>query len=226
MHDLHRMRGKILTRGRIVLACGIGLSFILVVMSVYFYNLLVSYQQDVLKEGSKIDSLLQRRRNISLNLARTVRDYAIHEKGVFGHVSDVRASSQASSRRKDDKAAVAGPAGEKPRAEGVLDEMLALLEGSAAGGLIADDRLAGLLAVAERYPDLKLSENFRRFMDALIETEKDLSDARMKYAEVVNTYTTQLRTFPCRMFGYVYGFESLPYYEADTEAKSFRVVEY
>ena len=212
-----------------MLACGIGLVLIFAVMSVYFYNVLVTNEQDVLKEGSKIDSLLQRRRNISLNLARTVRDYAIHEKGVFGHVSDVRSSSNPSSKRKDDKAAAAKPAGDASgasRSQGVIGEIIALLEGSAAGSLIADDRLAGLLAVAERYPDLKLSENFRHFMEALVETEKDLCDARMHYAEVVNRYTTQMKTFPCKMFGHIYGFEPLPYYVADIEAKSFKVVEY
>ena len=84
----------------------------------------------------------------------------------------------------------------------------------------------GLVAVAESYPDLKLSENFRQFMDALVETEKELSEARMQYSNVVNTYTTLLRTFPGNLFAVIYGFEPLPYFEAAAEAKAFRPVEY
>jgi LemA protein len=206
--DLYRIRKKFLTRGRLAMFSVIGGLLLVFVISIYYYNKLTRYEQDVFKEGAKIESLLQRRRNISLNLAQTVRDYAEHERQVFKHVSDVRASSNG----KQDAAA-----GKKNQA---LDEILKLLENDGAQGL------SKLLAVAERYPDLKLSENFKRFMDALIETEKELSDERMVYSEVVNKYTTQTRTFPGNLFSSVYGFDELPYYQADQEARQFRPVEY
>jgi LemA protein len=189
MLELYRVRGKLLTRGRIVLLSCLGFLLLIFAISIYYYNKLTRYEQDVFKEKAKIDSLLQRRRNISINLARTVRDYAVHEQGIFEHVSDVRAASQ-------------GANGNKPT------------------------RIKGLMAIAERYPDLKLSDNFRHFMQALVDTEKELSDGRMHYSDVVNRYTTQMKTFPGNMFARIYGFQKLPYYEADGEAKRFRPVEY
>jgi LemA protein len=111
-----------------------------------------------------------------------------------------------------------------PQDDGWLEHLLPLLDGS--GNVSVKARLAGLLAVAERYPDLKLSDNFRQFMQALVETEKDLSEERMSYSEMVNRYSTQMKTFPGNMFARIYGFDQLPYYQADGEARWFRPVEY
>jgi LemA protein len=219
MLELYRVRGKLLTRGRIVLLSCLGFLLLIFAISIYYYNKLTRYEQDVFKEKAKIDSLLQRRRNISINLARTVRDYAIHEQGIFEHVSDVRAASQGANGHKP-----AEESATESRDDGWLEELLPLLNGS--GDIPVEARIKGLMAIAERYPDLKLSDNFRHFMQALVDTEKELSDGRMHYSDVVNRYTTQMKTFPGNMFARIYGFQKLPYYEADGEAKRFRPVEY
>jgi LemA protein len=219
MLELYRVRGKLLTRGRIVLLSCLGFLLLIFAISIYYYNKLTRYEQDVFKEKAKIDSLLQRRRNISINLARTVRDYAVHEQGIFEHVSDVRAASQGANGNKPTEESATSS-----QDDGWLEELLPLLNGS--GDIPVEARIKGLMAIAERYPDLKLSDNFRHFMQALVDTEKELSDGRMHYSDVVNRYTTQMKTFPGNMFARVYGFDILPYYEADGEAKQFRPVEY
>lgn len=219
MLELYRVRGRLLTRGRIMLIGCLAFLLLAFAISVYYYNKLTRYEQDVFREKAKIDSLLQRRRNISINLARTVRDYAVHEQGIFRHVSDVRAASQGANGHKP-----AEETASKSRDDGWLEELLPLLNGS--GDIPVEARIKGLLAIAERYPDLKLSDNFRHFMQALVDTEKELSDGRMHYSDVVNRYTTQMKTFPGNMFARIYGFDILPYYEADGEAKRFRPVDY
>ncbi|MBW2277154.1 MAG: LemA family protein, partial [Deltaproteobacteria bacterium] len=110
--------------------------------------------------------------------------------------------------------------------QGILGQLAAMIDGTAAKGLPIDTKLSGVLALAEQYPDLKLSDNFRRFMDALVETEKALCDERMTYSEVVNSYTTKLKTFPGNLFAKIYGFELIPYFEADHDAQRFKPVDY
>jgi hypothetical protein len=48
----------------------------------------------------------------------------------------------------------------------------------------------------------------------------------MQYSDVVNTFSTQMMTFPGNMFATLYGFEPFPYFMADTEAKRFSPVDY
>jgi LemA protein len=86
--------------------------------------------------------------------------------------------------------------------------------------------LSKLMALAEQYPDLKLSSNFQSLMAALIEVEKDLATERIKLNDMVNTYTTNVAKFPCNMFAVLYGFPRSPYFEATEEAKAFKLITY
>ncbi len=245
---LYGERERTLTRGRIVICVIVIFLASLFLTNVYYYNSLTRWEQDVYKEKAKIDSLLQRRRNISINLARTVRDYAVHEQRIFHHVSNTRGAlvdnpgssappgdtPDGSLPLPSDAPAAAPPAdtAELPVAPmgtnsgGMLENIIAMLDGSDGGGIPIDQKLASLMAVAESYPDLKLSGNFQRFMDALVETEKELSDRRMTYTDVANSYTTRLKTLPGKLFALIYGFEPFPYFVADSDAQKFKPVEY
>jgi LemA protein len=83
-----------------------------------------------------------------------------------------------------------------------------------------------LLAVAEQYPDLKLSSNFDRLMKALIEVEKDLAVERIRYNDMANIYSTNLAKFPINVYAWIFGFETQPYFEATEEAQSFKPIDY
>lgn len=234
---LYRERDKTLLKARLLLIVAGVIVSLLLAVSVYYYNILTRSEQDVYKEMAKIDTLLQRRRNLSVNLARSVRDYAVHEQQIFNHVSRTRASSHNNSEPTPDgntakASAAAGVAeaiptdGAGAASDSIVDDIFSMLEGTPVGEAGFTDKLSGLMAVAENYPDLKLSDNFRKFMDALIETEKDLSEKRMIYSDIVNNYSTSLKTLPGRFFAVLYGFEDLPYFQADSESKSFRPIEY
>ncbi len=224
-----------------------------VYLSVYYFNKLTSTEQDVAAQLAKIESLLERRRNMSVNLARTLLDYAAHEKHLFRHVSEMRASfSKAIARTQGTGATSAPPAaaagiaadpapgsgatstgkpaapkpGKSPALPGGLKQVVDYLSASVAGELTGGGGLSGLLAFAEQYPDLKLSGNFQRFMDALVEVEKDIAGERIKCADLINTYTTARMTFPGNLFAALYGFEEIPYFETDPDAKVFTPVEY
>ncbi|NVM23461.1 MAG: LemA family protein [Desulfobacterales bacterium] len=183
--------------------------------SVYYYNLLVSTEQDVLASRGKVQALLQRRNDISINLSKAVLDYSRHERGVFTAVVALRSVL-----------AEHGVKGEK------LEEIMKNLERprKAAGGKVAGtDPLAALdrlLAVAEQYPDLKLSSNFLNLMTALVEVEKDLATERLKYNDAANVYTTNIAKFPINFYAWAFGFELQPYFEATEEAKSLKPIDY
>jgi LemA protein len=58
--------------------------------------------------------------------------------------------------------------------------------------------LRQLLAVSERYPDLKSGTNFLQLQSQLEGTENRIAIARRDYIETVRTYNTEITTIPGR----------------------------
>ncbi|MBN1957528.1 MAG: LemA family protein, partial [Desulfuromonadales bacterium] len=56
--------------------------------------------------------------------------------------------------------------------------------------------LSRLLVVAERYPDLKASQNFRDLQHQLEGTENRINVARQRYNKAVEIFNGSIRTFP------------------------------
>ncbi|HIJ58383.1 MAG TPA: hypothetical protein HPP41_01790 [Deltaproteobacteria bacterium] len=187
--------------------------------SIYYYNLLVSTEQDVLASRGKVAAFLQRRNDISINLSKAVFDYSRHERGVFTAVVALRSILS-----------------EKGVTDSKLEELMKNLEqqeqvaagnvGEKVAGADPVSALSRLLAIAEQYPDLKLSSNFLSLMTALIDVEKDLADERLKFNDAANVYTTNLAKFPINIYAWIFGFKEQPYFEATDEAKSLKPIDY
>ena len=89
--------------------------------------------------------------------------------------------------------------------------------GQAEGGLRAT--LGQLFAVAEAYPDLKSNQNFMKLQDQLEGTENRVSVERRRYNEITLNYNKKIRTFPGALFAGYFGFERMPLFEAEPDAK-------
>ena len=181
------------------------LLFLLIVSHVfvflYYYNTFLSLKYDVAEARAQVDTQLQRRKNIILNLHIMVEDYARHEKDLFEHTSETRKEMLRSKP--------ASPDGPRPGAKMLLP--------IPAGNL--DALLSGVLALAERYPALRLSESFQSFMEALVDAESKVAEQRMIYNERANDFSTILGQFPGYLFAKMYGFESPEFFESDDDAK-------
>lgn len=192
---------------------------VLLVGSIYYFNMLVQTQQDVLAANGKVDAFKQRRNDISINLSKAALDYSKHEQSVFTTVVGLRSLL---SKAGDSGAGLTETLKKLEQTLGTGAQTSAAMV-SGAGSLAALDRL---LAVAEQYPDLKLSVNFESLMTALIEVEKDLAAERIRYNDAANYYTTILYKFPTNFYGWLFGFKELPYFEATNEAKRFKPIDY
>ncbi len=60
--------------------------------------------------------------------------------------------------------------------------------------------LSRLMAVSERYPDLKSSQNFLTLQSQLEGTENRIAVARRDFIQAVERYNTEIRTFPGRLW--------------------------
>ena len=178
-------------KSAVVLIVIIVIVLILLFSMVGSYNSLVNKSEAVKTAYSQIDNQLQRRNDLIPNLVATVKRYAEHETEVFTNVAEARSK-------------LAGAATISETAE-------------------ADAQMTGalsrLLALAERYPDLKANTNFIQLQDELAGTENRIATARRDYNEAARVYNTSIRRFPTNIIANIFGFERVDYFEASEGAR-------
>ena len=161
---------------------------VLALFLVAMYNRLVTLRQRVREAWSDIDVQLKRRYDLIPNLVETVKGYAAHEKGVFEAVTQARANAIS--------AGATGSPEQRAQAENVLT-----------------GALRSVFAVAEAYPQLQASQNFRDLQENLTATEDKISFARRFYNGNVRDYNTSLQTLPTSLFAGMLGFKPEQYFE-------------
>lgn len=75
--------------------------------------------------------------------------------------------------------------------------------------------LKGLLAVAERYPDLKASQNFLKLQRDLVEIEDNLQYARRYYNGCVRNYNVRVQSFPSLIVARLFRFREAEFFEIE-----------
>ncbi|MFC7358080.1 LemA family protein [Jejudonia soesokkakensis] len=159
-------------------------------------NKLVPLDENVQQQWGNVESSYQRRADLIPNIVSTAQRYAEFEQETLTKVIEAR--SKATSVTID-------PTNITPEKMAQFQEVQ--------GGLTS--ALARLLAVFERYPDLKANENFKELINELERTENRINVERNRYNEVVNPYNVTVNKFPAKMFVGLIGFEEKPYYKAE-----------
>src|SRR5215831_19443624 len=143
-------------------------------------NNIPSYEEVAKAKWSEVLNQYQRRADLIPNLVETVKGYAAQEKQVLEEVTNARA------RATQVQVQIPPDIVTNPDAFKRFQEAQAQLTGA----------LGRLLAVSERYPDLKSNQNFLALQSQLEGTENRIAVARRDYIEAVRQYNTELRTFP------------------------------
>lgn len=138
--------------------------------------------QAVKAAWAQVQNEYQRRADLIPNLVATVKAYAKHERETLTAVTKARA--EATSVKVD---------------AGSIDDPAKLKMYMAAQNKLSG-ALSRLLAVSERYPDLKSSKNFLTLQSQLEGTENRIAVARRDYIKAVQKYNTELSTFPGRIW--------------------------
>jgi len=155
-------------------------------------NNIPTYDEAVTAAWSQVENQYQRRAELIPNLVNTVKGYAAHEKEVLTEVVEAR-SKVAQMKLPQDILS-------NPQAFQQFQQAQDQLSGA----------LARLLVVVERYPDLKANANFSQLQSQLEGTENRIAVARRDYIQAVQTYNTELRTFPGRIWKAILYSDSQP----------------
>ncbi len=141
-------------------------------------NAIPTKEETAKAKWADVQSDYQRRADLIPNLVATVKGYAAQEKSVLVEVTQARASA---TQVKVDASTITNPA-----AFAKYEQSQNQLSGV----------LGHLMAISERYPDLKSNENFMALQSQLEGTENRITVARNDYNEAVRDFNTTLRTFP------------------------------
>ena len=168
-----------------------GLVLIVLIYILALYNGLVTLRVRIKEAWSGIEVQLKRRSSLIPNLIETVTGYAKHEKSVFENVTNARSAMLSA---------------KNPKQAAAAENMLA-------------GALKTLFAVAEAYPDLKASDNFKELQEELSDTETKIAASRQFYNSNVMDYNTKIQVFPSMLIARLFNFQKEDFFEADEAAK-------
>ncbi|OHY78948.1 LemA family protein [Marinobacter sp. AC-23] len=145
-------------------------------------NNIPTYDEKVKSAWSQVENQYQRRADLVPNLVETVKGFASQEKETLTAVIEAR--SKATSIQVD---------------ESILNNPQKLQQFQQAQGELSS-ALSRLMAVSERYPDLKSNQNFLALQSQLEGTENRIAVARRDFIQAVERYNTEIRTFPGKIW--------------------------
>ena len=152
---------------------------VLIIAIILAYNSLVKYNVRTDEAWSDITVQLKRRADLIPNLVSAVQGYAKHEKTVFEDVTKARTAIMS-----------AKSPGETAKADNMLSSAM-----------------KSLFAVAENYPKLRASENFKQLQADITDTENKVQASREIYNSNVKDFNTKRKIFPTNIIAGILGFK-------------------
>lgn len=145
-------------------------------------NNIPTYDEQVKATWSQVENQYQRRADLVPNLVETVKGFAKQEQETL--VAVIEARAKATSIQVDASTL------DQPEKMRQFQQAQEQLTGA----------LSRLMAVSERYPDLKSNQNFLALQSQLEGTENRIAVARRDFITAVERYNTEIRTFPGRIW--------------------------
>jgi LemA protein len=197
------------------LGCGIAAIVVIAIVIIVgfivgpgFYNKAIDLQEDATAQWANVESSYQRRADLIPNIVKTAQGYADFERETF--VKVIEARSKATSITID-------PSNITPAQ---LEQFQQAQQGLTSA-------LSRLLAVFERYPDLKANENFKELINELERTENRINVERNRFNEAVKPFNKHLKSFPNNIINnFIGNFEDMGYFEADQGTENAPDVEF
>ncbi len=168
---------------------------VVLIVALYFgyqYNRIIVLSNRIDNAWAQIDVQLKKRADLVPNLVETVKGYAKHEKSVFENVTKARAAMLG-----------AKTVEEKGKSYNMMT-----------------DALKTIFAVAENYPQLKASENFKLLQEQLDGIESKVAYARQFYNDSTLSYNNKIQTVPGKWFAKMMNKTARPYFEISEKERA------
>jgi LemA protein len=176
------------------------------------YNTLVSLNSEVDAQWANLQSAYQRRVDLIPNLVATVKGAASFERETITAVTEARSRVGQLSATASDK---------------ILSDPEAFRRYQQAQDQLSSS-LSRLLVVAERYPELRATQNFRDLQAQLEGTENRISVERRRFNEAARQFNVKRNSFPTTLLAGFFGdrFRPRSYFEAQAGAETAPKVQF
>ena len=165
------------------------------------YNQFQSLDEQTKSAWAEVLNQYQRRADLVPNIVATVKGEAAFEQDTLTKVIEARSRATAIQ---------VTPA--------TLNDPAALAKFQAAQGELGG-ALSRLMAVSERYPDLKANKGFSDLRVQLEGTENRITVARNRFIETVQAYNVLARSFPSNLTAKVFSYDVKPNFTVQNEAQ-------
>ena len=164
------------------------------------YNSLVTLDQSAQAQWGQVENVYQRRADLVPNLVASVKGAANFEQSTLTAVTEARAKVGQVTQGAIENIA------RDPQAFQRFQQ--------AQDGL--SSALSRLMVVAERYPELKATQNFRDLQAQLEGTENRIAVERMRFNEIAQAFNTKRDSFPTVVIAGFFGskFQEKPYFKS------------
>lgn len=165
------------------------------------YNTMQAQDEQINASWSEVVNQYQRRADLIPNLVKVVAQYAQHEQATLTQVTQARSAAtsiQVTPEVLNDPASF-------QRFQQAQDQL--------------SGALSRLMAVSERYPDLKADKQFLELQAQLEGAENRITVARGRYIKDVQSYNTTVRQFPTNLTAKVFGMHTRPNFNVGNEAQ-------
>ena len=180
---------------------GIIIGAIVVIATIWLittYNELVKKQEKVSLQWNEVQNAYQRRLDLIPNLVNVVKGGADFEQTTLQKIAAARAKAQSLTVT-------------NVTAENVSNV-------TAAQNELAQEAMR-LVAVIEKYPDLKGAKAFLDLQAQLEGTERRIKFARKDFNEAIQDYNSRVKTFPTKLVAGILGFSVKEGFVADAGAE-------
>jgi len=155
----------------------------LLVESIFQYNRFSAWTTIINAKRANIDREMQRRANLMPNLVKVVNEYVVYEQRMFKYITDSGTYQLATSLQNS-----------------TLDLTNPL-----------EKTLSRMLATVLHWPELKGTHSVQDLIKEAANTENRIADAKAEYNKACEVYNQYRTTFPGNIFGFIFGFKTVPY---------------
>ncbi len=173
----------------------IAIIIISIVLIILIYNTMLSKRNKLKNSYSSLDVVLKRRYDLIPNIVETVKAYSKYEKSTLENIINIRKSADECKSSKD--------------LENVSNNY---------NSFISD-----VIAISEKYPELKAGENYLNLQKVLFDVEEQISAARRTYNAHVQNYNTYISFFPLNIFASIFGFKKYDFFEINENEKEMKL---
>ena len=170
----------------------VGVIILIIVYLLICYNTFVKLNNQVKEAFATMDVYLKKRWDLIPNVVETVKGYTKYEKETLEKIVKLRNGSY----------------------EKMNDSAKIEINSEISQGLVK------LMAIAEKYPELKASENFKDLNNQLLKVEDEIANARKYYNGAVRVYNNKVEMFPSNIFAKLFGYKSKSMFEADVAERN------